>query len=234
MIVGQTLVDCVSGIGSMATRHVLTDLAAIYGQRAGQHVSIESVGGVDAERRVRDGEAFDFVVLAARTMEDLTDAGLIDRATSVEIARSSMAIARPKGSPRVDLTTERGVRDALGRARSIAYSTGPSGRHVLQLLQRWGLADRGTPHLVEAPPGVSVGSLVARGDAEIGFQQLPELIHVPGIDVVAALPEEVQLVTVFTGGVCASSRHHQATRAWLSFCASAEANATKPHHGMQP
>ena len=97
------------------------------------------------------------------------------------------------------------MRDAVLAARRIGYSTGPSGRHLARLLERWGIASAIGPRLVEAPPGVPVGTLVARGDVDLGLQQLSELMHVPGVDVVGVLPPEIQEVTVFAGAVCARS-----------------------------
>ena len=85
-----------------------------------------------------------------------------------------------------------------------------------------------------APPGVPVGSLVANGEVELGFQQLSELMHLPGIDVLGALPQEVQIVTTFSGGVCAASSQPQAARDLLAFMASSVADDAKRRQGMEP
>ena len=156
------------------------------------------------------------------------------RQTRVDLARSGVALAVPAGARRPDLGSEQGVRDALLAARGIGYSTGPSGRHLARLLERWRIADVVAPRLVEAPPGVPVGSLVARGDVDIGFQQLSELIDLPGVDVVGMLPPEIQEVTVFSGAVCVVSTRRAATEALLAFIASPVADATKRRHGMEP
>jgi len=102
------------------------------------------------------------------------------------------------------------------------------------LFERWGIADEIAPRIVQAPPGIPVGTLVARGDVELGFQQLSELMHLPGIDVIGPLPAEIQVVTVFSAAVCTASNCPAAAKALLAFLASPEADAAKRRHGMEP
>src|SRR5438445_4913414 len=118
--------DVVTGISSMAMRHVLTELADVYEHRSRQQVAIESVGGVEATRRVNEGEPFDFVVLAADAIEKLASNGRVNPGSRTDLARSSVAIAVPAGAPRPDVGSEAAIRAAVLRARSIGYSTGPS------------------------------------------------------------------------------------------------------------
>jgi molybdate transport system substrate-binding protein len=224
----------ITGISSMATRTLLAELSAQYEQRTGRRVAVESVGGVDAVRRIDAGETFDFVVLAGSAIDKLAATGRVVPASRVDIARSRIAIAVPAGVRRPDLGSERAVRDAVLAARRIGYSTGPSGEHLAKLLQRWGVADAVAARMVKAPPGVPVGALVARGEADIGFQQLSELMNMHGVDVAATLPPEIQEVTVFTGAVCASSEQRAGAAAWLDFCASSQADAIKHKLGMEP
>jgi molybdate transport system substrate-binding protein len=224
----------ITGISSMATRQVLAELAEAYERQAGQRVAIESVGGVDAARRVESGEAFDFVVLASNAIEKLAAAGRVDAASRVDVARSGVAIAVQTGAARPDIATESALREALLAARTIGYSTGPSGTHLMRLFERWGIAATIAPRIVQAPPGVPVGTLVACGDVALGFQQLSELMHVPGIDVIGELPPEIQVVTVFSAAVCTASKRPETARSLLSFLASPEADAAKRRHGMDP
>jgi molybdate transport system substrate-binding protein len=224
----------ITGISSMATRHVLTELAEAYAQQSRQHVVVESVGGVDAARRIEAGEAFDFVVLAVDAIERLAAAGRVDPRSRSDLARSGVAIAVAVGARRPDVADERAVRQAVIDARSVAYSTGPSGAHLLHLFERWGIAEAIAPRIVQAPPGVPVGTLVARGDADLGFQQLSELMHLPGIDVVGLLPKEIQVATTFSAAVCSVSTRPEAAKALLSFLTSPEADAAKRRQGMEP
>ena len=223
-----------TGISSMATRALLTDLAADYQARHGIELAVESVGGVDAAHRVQAGEAFDFVVLAADAIDRLIASGQVLAGSRVDLAHSGVAVAVQAGAPRPDIASESALREAVLASRSIGHSTGPSGVQLLRLFQRWGLADRLQDRLVQAPPGVPVATLVARGEAELGFQQLSELIHAEGIAVLGPLPPAVQIRTTFSAGIGARSAQGAAVGALLSFLASPAATAAKQRHGMDP
>jgi molybdate transport system substrate-binding protein len=145
-----------------------------------------------------------------------------------------MAIAVAAGTPRPETGTESAVRDAVLKAARVGYSSGPSGAHLLRVFERWGIAAEIAPRLVQAPPGVAVGTLVASGHVELGFQQLSELMHLPGIDVIGMLPPEIQVATVFSAAVCTASKSPAAAKAFLAFLASPEADAAKRRHGMEP
>ncbi|HZI82612.1 MAG TPA: substrate-binding domain-containing protein [Casimicrobiaceae bacterium] len=234
MVLEATEGEPVAGISSMATRHVLAELTEAYTRRSGQRIAIVSAGGLDAARRVRAGEAFDFVVLAAEAIEALASDGRVDPGSRTDLARSAVAIAIAAGAARPDVSTESAVRDAVLRARTIGYSTGPSGAHLVRLFEGWGIAETIAPRVVQAPPGLPVGTLLARGDVELGFQQLSELMHLPGIEVVGLLPAGIQAITVFSAALCTAARHAAAARKLLSFLASPEADAAKRSHGMEP
>jgi molybdate transport system substrate-binding protein len=234
IINGQAVDLPITGISSMATRQVLSELAVSYQRQTGQAVAIESVGGVDATRRVQQGEVFDIVVLAADAIDKLASTGHVDRDSRVELARSGIAVAVAAGSAHPEIGTEAALRDAVLGAPSIGYSTGPSGTHLLDLFERWGIAGSIAPRLVKAPPGVPVGTLVAQGEVALGFQQFSELIHVTGIDVLGPLPADVQATTVFTAALCTAVRQRDAARQWLSFLASRDADGAKIANGMTP
>lgn len=218
----------------MATRQVLAELAAAYQGRSGDVVEIESVGGVDAAKRVQAGEAFDVAFLASDAIDKLVAGGSVVAGSKVDLVRSPVAVAVRAGAPHPDLSGEDAVRRAVLAAPGIGYSTGPSGVALLRLFERWGIAGELEGRIVQAPPGVPVGALVARGEVALGFQQLSELMHLEGIDVVAPLPEPIQIVTTFSAGLCAASRQAARVRAMLEFMASAAAAEAKRRHGMEP
>jgi molybdate transport system substrate-binding protein len=219
-------------ISSMATRALLARLADAYAAETGRRVAIESVGGVDAARRVSEGEAFDVVVLAGDALARLAEAGQIDGGSRVAIARSGIAAAVRSGAPLPAIDSEAALREAVMQARTIGYSTGPSGTHLEALFAKWGLADALAPRLVRARPGVPVASLVAGGEAELGFQQRSELLDQPGIAIVGALPDAAQAVTTFTGAIGAHCTRRDEAAAWLAFLAAPASADIKQSCGM--
>lgn len=222
------------GVCSMATRHMLAELALTYEQRTGQPVTVTSVGGIEALRRVQNGEPFDFVALAADAIGQLATGGHVDPGSRVDLARSGVAVAVKAGAPHPDLATGETVRRAVLSARKVGYSTGPSGVHLVRLFERWGIAETIAGRIVQAPPGVPVGTLVARGEVELGFQQLSELVGLPGIDVVGALPPDIQVITVFSAATCRVSTRPDDVKAFFAFLTRSEADAARRRHGLEP
>lgn len=224
----------ITGISSMATRRVLAELAQAWQARGGAALALESVGGVDAARRVQAGEAFDAVFLASDAIDQLIASGHAVAGSKVDLVLSRTGVAVLAGIEPPDIGTEAALRDAVLAAPSIGYSTGPSGVALQKLFQAWGVAEQLQPRLVQARPGVPVGQLVADGEVALGFQQLSELIHVPGITIVGPLPDAVAIDTIFSGAVVAGSAQAQAVQQLLAFMASEAAAAAKRQQGMAP
>ena len=217
----------------MATKALLADLANAYEVRSRHMVVIESVGGVDAAKRVQAGEPFDVVVLASDAIDRLAAAGHLVAGSDVALARSGVAVAVPAGAARPDIRSEAALRRAVEAAATIGTSTGPSGVALAKLFERWGIAEQIRGRIVTPPPGVPVGSLIARGEIALGFQQLSELIHIAGIDVLGLLPPEIQIVTTFTAAVGARARQPDDAQALLAFMASPAATDAKRRQGME-
>jgi molybdate transport system substrate-binding protein len=222
------------GISSMATRQLLAELSSMYSKLSNVGVKFESVGGVDAAKRVQAGEAFDVVVLASDAIEKLQEAGKVVAGSHVDLVRSGVGVAVKAGAPHPDISSEAALRRAVLAAPTIGYSTGPSGNALLKLLERWDITAQLRERLVQAPPGVPVGSLVAEGKVALGFQQLSELIHLPGIAVVGPMPPGAEIVTVFSGAVCATCMQRDAARELLLFMASPPTADAKRRQGMEP
>jgi molybdate transport system substrate-binding protein len=228
------MADQLKVISSMATRQILADLIGAYEQRTGSRVTIKSMGGVDAARTVRAGEPIDVILLASNVMEQLEAEGYIGSGSRADFARSGIAMAVRAGAQWPCINNGESVKQAVLEACKICYSTGPSGDHLMQLWERWGILGTISPRAIQAPPGVPVAALVARGDADLGFQQLSELLHFPGIDVIGPLPSEIQATTVFSVGVSRSSSRVERVRDLVIFLNSPEADAVKRKHGMDP
>jgi molybdate transport system substrate-binding protein len=224
--------DPIKGISSMATRQLLADLLASFTQRTGIPVAMQSVGGVDASKRVLGGESFDVVVLAADAMDKLMASGCLVAGSLVAVARSGVAVAVQADAPRPDVSSEAALRAAILAAPSLSYSTGPSGVALAQLFERWGIAREIQERIVMPPPGVPVGSLVASGEVALGFQQLSELMHLQGIALLGALPESVQIITTFSAAIGAHCVQTQRVKALLEDLNSPQADALKQGHGM--
>lgn len=223
-----------SGVSSMATRQILAELGAAYAQRSGCRITITSIGGVDAMRRISAGEVFDIIVLAHSAMDTLAASGHLVDGSRVGFARSFIAVAVRSGEARPRIRDEQDLKQAVLQARRISYSSGPSGDHLKRLLERWGIAETLSARLVQAPPGVPVGSLLARGEADLGFQQMSELLDLPGIDILGLLPSEVQSETLFAAGIGSRSSSPDEARALIAYLTSPETGAAKRRHGLEP
>lgn len=221
-------------ISSMATRQVLSDLIAPFEKQSGYRVELESVGGVTAAKRIEAGEDFDVVILASGAIDRLIASGNVVPGSRVDLVKSGVAVAVREGAKAVDISSEEAVKQAVLNAKTVGYSTGPSGVYLFELFQRWGIDGQIKDRIVQAPAGVPVGELVAKGDVELGFQQLSELLHLEGITVLGPLPADIQTVTRFCAGVTAKSTQREAVQTLLNYLTSPEANDVKIKNGMDP
>ncbi|MGI9149987.1 MAG: substrate-binding domain-containing protein [Limnohabitans sp.] len=224
------------GISSMATKALLADLTQAYLAQTGVTLQIESVGGVDAAKRVQAGEALDVVLLASDAIDRLMAAGAVQPGSRSDWVRSPVAVAVPAGAAHPDLSNEAAVKAAVLASPTLSYSTGPSGVYLESLFARWGIADEVKARIVVPPPGTPVGALVASGQAALGFQQLSELIALPGIDVLGTLPADVAFITTFSAGVpqviADDAKRVADVNAFLKFLASPDVEHVKRKHGM--
>src|ERR1700736_868841 len=183
--------------------------------------------------RLQSGEPADVVILASSALEELVKKDKVIPGTRVDLARSGIAMAVRAGAQKPDITTLEALKRTLLAAKSIAYSDSVSGLYVsTELFARLGIADTIRSKCMKVDG--MVGPVIARGDAEIGFQQLSELLPIAGIDIVGPIPPEAQKITMFSGGVAVNSKEPEIAKQFLRFLASPEAAATIKKSGMQP
>lgn len=225
-----------TGISSMATRHVLAAMAQQWSIESGVRVQIESVGGVDAAQRVAAGESMDLVFLAQDPLTTLQQSGHVVAGSLTPLMRSGVAVAVAQGAVVPAIANEAELKQAIQDARAIGYSTGPSGHAFLALLQRWGLLENLRHRLVQAPPGVAVATLISSGQVTLGLQQWSELLDAPGIAIVGLMPSEVAIETVFCGAIartCTDPSRLTLGRQLLAFMASSLTEPIRQAYGMK-
>ncbi|MGW6690223.1 substrate-binding domain-containing protein [Streptomyces sp. NPDC054961] len=222
-----------SGLSSMATRLILAELSEQIRLAHGIAVRFESAGGVEIAQRVRRGAEADVLVLAEGAIAELAAEGHLLGDTVRPLWVSRVVAAVPEGTPVPALRSEPDLRAALLSAKRIAYSTGPSGTALLDLITRLDLAASLRDRLVQAPPGVPAGSMLASGRADLAFQQHSELMDLPGVVIVGPLPGDTEITSTFSGGVLAASTRPGRAREVLALLGSEAAAETARSRGMR-
>jgi molybdate transport system substrate-binding protein len=152
----------------------------------------------------------------------------------VDLAKSGIGVGVKAGAPKPDISTTEALKKTMLAAKSIGYSTGPSGVYMIGLFQRMGIADEIKHKLKQTPTGVFVGSIIASGEAEIGFQQVSELSHFAGVDYVGPLPADIQQFTTLSSGIIVGAKEADAARALVKFITAPAAAAAFKKRGMEP
>jgi molybdate transport system substrate-binding protein len=202
-----------------------------------QIVPVTTSMGVGADwipTRIRRGEAADVVVLSDPVFSELVSEGRIVANSRVPLARSAIAMAVRQGAPRPDITSVEAFKRTLLQAKSIAYSAQTSGVYLsTELFPRLGIAEQLAEKSIRVDRG-RVGTVVARAEAEIGFQQLSELLPIQGIDVVGPLPSAIQRLTVYFAGVTTSARDPEAARTLINYFVSPDGIQAIAESGLEP
>ena len=220
-------------MASVAIKDAYNELVPAF-EKASQHkVVTEWVPTVEMMRRLGAGEAPDLVIMAGSGVDKLITDGKLAAGSRVDIAKSGIGVGITKGTPKPDIGSADALAKTLRSAKSVAYSTGPSGVYLAGLFEKMGLTAELKPKL-KVIQGEPVGDVVARGDAEIGFQQVPELLPVKGIDYIGALPAEIQQITVFASAVPVGAKQGDAAKALVTFLKTPAAAAAFKKTGMEP
>lgn len=219
-------------LSSNAMREVVLEAASNFEKASGHKVSTEFVGSVDILKRLRSGDkSADVILLQESSIDDLIKEGLAVTGSRKNIARSLIGVAVRAGSPRPDISSGDALKRTLLSTKSIVVSSGPSGAYMLSLFEKMGIP---RDHYRQLGVGVQTGQLVARGEAELCFQQVSEILPVKGIAYLGSLPRDVEHVTVFAGGLHSASPSPQASQALLAYLTSPVAAPVLKAKGMDP
>lgn len=220
-------------MASAAIKEAYLELVPQFERASGHKVATEWVPTVDILSRIKGGDTVDLVIMVSTSIDDLIKLGKLAAGSRVDLVKSGVGVAVRAGAPRPDISSAESLKRALLAAKSITYSTGPSGVYLVGLFQRMGIADELKPKIKQVK-GEPIGAVVARGDAEIGFQQISELLPVAGIDFVGPLPAEIQQTSVFAAGVHSAAKEPDAARALVKFIIAPAAVPVIRKRGLEP
>jgi molybdate transport system substrate-binding protein len=218
-------------MASAAFREAYLELLPEFERTSGHKATNTWVPSVQMMDRLKGGETTDVVIVAAAALDELLAAGII--AERFDLAKSGVGVAVRAGEPKPDISSAEALKRAVLAAKSIVYSTGPSGIYLSGLFQRMGIAEQ-IKAKVKQVQGEPAGAVVARGEAEIGFQQMSELLPVEGIDLIGPLPPDVQQITVFSAGLHARAKEPDAAGALIKFLKAPAAAPVIRKKGMEP
>jgi molybdate transport system substrate-binding protein len=221
-------------LATQAVEGAYREVVPLFEKASGHKVTTIFTGTLDAQKRIAAGESYDLIIMAGPAIDELIASGKVAPGTRVDLARSGVGVAVRAGAPKPDIHSTDALKKTLLAAKSIGYSSGPSGVYLAGLFRKLGIAGQLEPKLKQAPSGVFVGSMIARGEVEVGFQQVSELAHFPGIDYVGPLPADIQNVTVFSSGMHSGARSADAAKAWTAFLTSPAAAAVFRSKSMEP
>ena len=221
-------------LSTQATEEAYRELVPQFEKASGNKVTTTFTGTLDANKRLAAGESYDLIIMSGPSIDEHIKGGKVVPGSRVDVAKSGVGVGVKAGAPKPDISTVEALKKTLLAAKSIGYSTGPSGNYVVGLFQRMGIADEVKPKLKQTPTGVFVGSIIASGEAEIGFQQVSELSHFAGVDYVGPLPADVQYITVFASGIATGAKEADAAKALVKFITAPAAAPAFKKRGMEP
>ena len=221
-------------LSTQATEQTYRELLPQFEKSTGHTVKISYTGTLDVKKRIAAGEFFDMLIMASPDIDAFIASGTLAPGSRVDLAKSGVGIGVKAGSPKPDISSPEALKKTLLAAKSIGYSTGPSGVYVLSLFDRLGIADQIKPKLKQTPTGVFVGTITASGEVEIGIQQVSEMSQYPGVDYVGPLPGDTQKMTIFTSGIAANTKQPEAVKALVKFTTTPSASEAFKKRGMEP
>ena len=221
-------------LSSIATREAYLELVPPFERASGHKVTTTWSGTTAIMKTMAAGtEQYDLVVISSTEMEELIKQGKVVAGSRADLAKSGIGIAVRAGAKRPDVGTPEALKKALIAAKTVGYTSGPSGVYMAGLIERMGIAAEVKAKFRSVPSGGTIGTIVASGDCEIGFQQVSELVHIPGVDYIGPLPAEVQRVTVFSIGLQTGAPNPGPAKALAAFLTAPGAVAVMQKHGLE-
>jgi len=221
-------------LSSIATREAYLELVPQF-EKASGHKVVTAWSGTTAimQKMAAGGEQHDLVVISSTEMEELIKQGKVVAGSRADLSKSGIGLAVKAGAKRPDVSTPDALKKTLLAAKTVGYTSGPSGVYMGSLVERMGIAAEVKAKFRSVPSGGTIGTIVASGDCEIGFQQVSELVHIPGVDYIGPLPAEVQRVTVFSIGLQTGAPHPAEAKALVAFLTTPAAVAVMQKHGLE-
>ena len=219
---------------TQATQEAYQELVAQFEKATGHKVTTFFSGTLNVSKRLATGEPFDMIIMSGPAIDEQIKLGKAAAGSRVDFASSGTGMAVRKGAPKPDISSPDALKKTLLAAKSIGYSTGPSGVYMLSVFEKMGIADQVKGKLKQTPSGVFVGTLIATGETEVGFQQISELTHFDGIDYVGPLPGNLQRMTMFSAAIHTGAKQADAARALVRFITAPAAAPVIKKHGLEP
>ena len=230
----STLAAEIKVLASAAVKEVLVELVPAFEKASGHKVNLVFSGTEAIAKKIADGEVVDIVFVAAPTIDKLIAEGKLLPGSRVDVVKSEIGVAVRVGQPKPDISSGDAVKNAVLAAKSVAYSSGPSGFYVADLFKRMGIADQIKSKVTQTPSGVQVGDVISRGEVDLGFQQVSELLHHQGIQYLGPLPAEIQQTTVFSTGLHRAATEADAAKTMVKFLTAPESATIIKAAGMEP
>jgi molybdate transport system substrate-binding protein len=226
-------------LATTALKTSMDVLAPEFERASGHKLALSFGPSMRIAKQVADGEPNDVTIVTADGIDELTTQGRIVAGSRTDVARSAMGLAVQKGAPRPDISTAEKFKEAMLQAKSLGMSNpvggGASGAILAAVFERLGIAEQMKPKLVFGPGGPAglIGNFLVRKEIEVGIQQIPELMAVPGIDIVGPLPPGIQSVSVFSAGLSTAATEPDGGRALIAFLAAPAATKVIREKGME-
>jgi molybdate transport system substrate-binding protein len=220
-------------LASGAVKEAALELFPQFEKASGNTVAVTWAGTVDIKKKIAAGEVFDLVIVAGPELDAFIKDGKIATGSKVDLVKSSVGVAVKAGAPKPNLKSGDDLKKALLAAKSVGYSQGPSGVYMQSLFDKMGIAAEIKAKAKVTGPGVPVASVIRSGDAEIGFQQVSELIHEAGIEFLGPIPADVQNVTVFSSGISTGAKAQTEAKALQKYLTAPAAASVIKKHGLE-